>query len=56
MPLSKPLPTQPVKPKPRIKKGRRDTATLVREAAQAGDEDFAYFVATGKLQSNKEDQ
>ena len=49
-------PTQPAKPKPRVKKGNHDIAKVVREAAQAGDENFAYFVANGKLRTSKKDQ
>jgi ribosomal protein L14 len=53
MHFSNPRVVQPAKPKPRVKKGNRDTAVVVREAARVGDDDFAYFVATGKLRSTK---
>jgi hypothetical protein len=49
-------PTQPAKPKPRVKKGNHDIAKVVREAAHAGDENFAYFVANGKLRTNQKIQ
>jgi len=51
MHLATPRVAQRAKPKPRVKKGDRDTVAVVREAARVGDEDFSYFVATGKLRS-----
>lgn len=53
MHLNKPRSTQTAKPEPRVKKGNHDSVTMVREAARIGDEDFTYFVVTGKLRSTK---
>jgi hypothetical protein len=53
MQLNNPRSAQTAKPKPRVKKGNRDSVTVVRESARTGDEDFTYFVVTGKLRSTK---
>jgi hypothetical protein len=41
-------PTQPAKPKRRVKKGNHDVSKVVREAAKVGDENFSYFFANGQ--------
>jgi hypothetical protein len=38
--------TQTAKPKLRVKKGDRNSVTVVREGAHTGEEDFTYFVVT----------
>lgn len=50
---SNPRSAQTAKPKPRVKKGNRDSVTVVREAARTGDDNFTYFVVTGELRSAK---